>query len=144
MNNFVTEISEQDFRKLNIVAKEHRMLDFKDDDGREYRKAVWVDVELNKAMDEADAIAEKNGLEKAKAFIFAIHAPVPEGKTLDDGYYYLDKFLTQQSQTYLQMDCDNADIVLYSIRDYWEVREQDYFKIPKKDTSAVYLVRREI
>ena len=53
-------------------------------------------------------------------------------------YSYLDKYMTMLgAQTYLiRFGVEK----LYSIRDYYETRD-DYFRIPKKQTKAIYLIK---
>ena len=63
-NNFVTEISEEDFRKLNVKAYIHEWKQVDD-----YHMLYWKEVKLNDLMDESDKIAEDNHWDKAKTFI---------------------------------------------------------------------------
>lgn len=123
---FVTEISESDFRKLNILAYERD-------------RYGWKEVKLNEVLDENLKCMLKQGYKDdleafSCPFTFAIHKANAE----DPDDFYLDKFMNQFSgpRTY-QIGIGIKH--LYSTRDYYEAHE-DYWKVFKRETKAIYRV----
>lgn len=52
-------------------------------------------------------------------------------------YAYLGRFRTTTYDIYMDID------KLYSIRDYYEYRTDDWFRIPKKTTKVVYMIKKD-
>ena len=130
---FITEISEEDFRKLNLVAYAKA----KKTSGN-ITRVVWEECDLNKVLDAEIKWAieggYEDGLDTLKTPVtIAIHRD--NGPDPDD--YYLDKFTNLLGpSTYLVATRIHH---LYSTRDYFEDRE-DYFRIPKNETKSIYRV----
>ena len=49
---------------------------------------------------------------------------------------YMSRFSTATYDVYMDID------TIYSIRDYWEYRSDDFFRIPKNETKAVYMIHK--
>ena len=135
---FITEISEEDFRKLNLVAYAKAREDSVDEYGRKVTRLVWKECSMNKVLDTEIDYAKGVGcvedLERLKTPItIAIHKENgPEPKD-----YYLDKYMAVLGPaTYLVATNIKH---LYSTRDYFEDRE-DYWRVLKRETKAIYRV----
>lgn len=123
---FICEISEADFRKLNIFGYKH------DRDGR------WIEVSLNEELDENIKYWLEQGYETdyedlTMPVTVAIHKE--NGPNPND--FYLDKYLNRSGATtyYLAMGIYH----LYSTRDYFEDKGE-YWRVPKRQTSAIYRI----
>lgn len=164
-NNFITEISEADFRKLNLIGYRNTRVDV---DEHSYRMEM-LPVELNKEIDEYKEYCEGDGKEyrepnydivyvalhtdpteedikdEMKTFMFDPKNGGRRNLTRDEAFKsalfnasYLDKFMNRFTghQTF-QMGF-NIDH-LYSTRDYFECHD-DYWRVKKSETKAIYKV----
>lgn len=135
-NLFITEISEEDFRKLNLKAYNRSWV--KKEDGT--KQLEWLEVDLNKELDENIAYWKGQGYESdledlKQPVTIAIH--VKNGPNPED--FYLDKYMNRYTgaQTYqFAMGIRH----LYSTRDYFETKGEDYWKVAKKETKAIYRI----
>lgn len=138
---YITEISETDFRKLDLEAYERRKVKV---DG-ETSRLEWVKVKMNDIIDKEDEIARENKWAEWKSIVIGLHEEPGEGEDIgESGAYYYDKWLTRQGQTYIFGGFDEEDIRLYSVRGYWENNSEGYFRVPKSGTRAVYIIRRGV
>lgn len=164
-NNFITEISEKDFRKLNLIGYKNTRVEV---DEHSYRMEM-LPVELNKEIDEYKEYREKEDKNTREPYYdilyIAIHTDPTEEDiedemktfTLDEktggrrnltreeafksalfNASYLDKWMNQFTghQTF-QIGYNIGH--LYSTRDYFECRE-GYWKVKKSETKAIYKV----
>lgn len=127
VKKLITEISEEDFRKLNLIVKRNE---------RVSQTFEYVDKSLNEILDEEIAAIIRDGYESEMDWLelpvtIAIH---------EDGGYYLDKFMNRftGAQTY-QLGFGIKH--LYSTRDYYECRDDDYWRVRKDETKVIYRVR---
>lgn len=155
-NTFVTEISEEDFRKLNLIGYRNAKVECEDNS----YKFVMKPISLNKLLDKE--LKEAN--EPINEIVFAIHIEpteefIKESMKLftSDGnggcrnytyeeakeyalyeFSYLDKFMNRFTgmQTF-QYGVNLGHI--YTNRDYFYSKE-DYWRVRKADTKAVYIV----
>ena len=156
VNNFVTEISESDFRKLNLVGYDHKMVDHGG-----YNALEFVPKSLNDVIDENKNYCKENNwstiaialhIEPTEEEIQAeanskcsiiVHAE-DKYKTARDlvlnKYSYYDKWLNRLGASTYLVGCGIEH--LYSTRDYWEIKH-DYWKAKKKETKAIYIVHLE-
>lgn len=157
MEKFITEISESDFRKLNLIGYRNTRVDV---DEKSY-KMEMMPIELNKILDQNLDFCKEEGF---NTVAIALHTDPTEesvqtymklftfdkehgkrnytyeeakGLALFD-FSYLDKFMNRFSghQTF-QIGCGITH--LYSTRDYWEIRD-DYWRVKKSETKAIYLI----
>lgn len=142
-NRFITEISEEDFRKLDLIAYEQVWITFENTDDNSLRpnsrQLVWKKVKLNDILDQNIEFWIEQGYENdyddlQQPVTVAIHNENgPEPKD-----YYFDKFMNRYSgfKTYeFAMGLKH----IYSTRDYFESKK-DYWRVPKRETKAVYRV----
>ena len=130
VKHLITEISEEDFRKLDLKVKVHRRTSHERNSSIE-----WIEQSLNDVLQENIDTCLKAGYEEDHANLtlpvtIAIH---------EDGGYYLDKFMNRftGAQTYqLAMGIGK----LYSTRDYYEMRG-DYWRVRKDETKVIYRVK---
>lgn len=130
VKHLITEISEEDFRKLDIKVKVHERVNTPNGVSIE-----WVEKSLNNILQDNIDTCLKAGYEEDHANLtlpvtIAIH---------EDGGYYLDKFMNRftGAQTYqFAMGIGK----LYSTRDYYEMRG-DYWKVRKDETKVIYRVK---
>lgn len=125
-NLFITEISEADFRKLDIVAYQRDLYG-------------WQAIKMNDVLDRNIQYLFESGYEEdakrlSYPFTFAIHKANAE----DPEDFYLDKFMNRftGAQTY-QFGFGIEH--LYSTRDYYEAHD-DYWRVFKRETKAIYRV----
>ena len=131
VKQLITDISEEDFRKLDIkVLRNER----EEVDERSYT-FVMREVSLNEIIDRQIRATVESGSESDlndlnTPLTIAIHEP--------DGYY-LDKFMNRftGAQSY-QLGWGIKH--LYSTRDYYEARE-DYWKVRKSETKVIYRIK---
>ena len=157
MEKFITEISESDFRKLNLIGYRNTRVDV---DEKSF-KMEMMPIELNKILDQYLDFCIEEGF---NTIAIALHTDPTEeaiqcymklftfdkehgkrnytyeeaeGLALFD-FSYLDKFMNRFSgnQTF-QIGCGITH--LYSTRDYWEIRD-DYWRVKKSETKAIYLI----
>ena len=130
IKHLITEISEEDFRKLDLKVKVHRRVS-----NERNANIEWIEQSLNDILQENIDTCLKAGYEEDHAFLtlpvtIAIH---------EDGGYYLDKFMNRftGAQTFqLAMGIGK----LYSTRDYYEMRG-DYWRVKKDETKVIYRVK---
>lgn len=156
--SFITEISEEDFRKLNLKAYNIENVQKKGG----YTRLEPVEVSLNKELDEniayAIEMADEEGLEwltypvtvaihtdpskeeveeYARTHPFFLKSDVKRHFVLE--YSYLDKFMNRfkGSSTYeLGMGIRHV----YTTRRYFESK-QDYWRVRKDETKALYRIK---
>lgn len=136
---FITEISEEDFRKLNLVAYKRKLATFTDENNEMYQKMAWVPVNLNQLLEENINFLLHQGyladLEDLKTPItVAIHKENSE----EPADFYYEKYMNMYSGAstfYLAFGIKH----LYSTRDYFECHE-DYWKVKKNETKAIYRI----
>ena len=136
---FITEISEEDFRKLHLVGYKQIQQVFETSTGHEMCKIVWKEVDLNKELDETiqfllDFGYETNLEELKRPFTIAIH----KENGPDPRNYYWDKFMNRFGgpQTY---QTGIGIKHLYVTRDYFEDKE-DHWRVSKRETKAIYRI----
>ena len=156
-NNFVTEISEEDFKKLNLVGYDHKRVEYDT-----YNKIEFVPKFLNEVIDENKNFCKENGW---STIAIAIHTEPTEEEiqkalenvnpmlktTVDKNKVakefalinnsYCDKWLNRQGSSTYVIGCGIEH--LYSTRDYWEIKN-DYWKVKKRETKAIYIVHLEL
>lgn len=123
--NLVEKVkAEIDFIKCEKIVEEHTIcLAIHIEPDESYVKAINVDHLVDTATGKPLTSLQKFDVKHSMAL---------------DEYSYLDKYLTKEgSQTYLLA---TGITKLYSTRDYYECRDE-YFRIPKKETSAIYLIK---
>jgi len=136
VKKLITEISEEDFRKLDLkVKRNERVVVSENIPGHPVCKFEMVEKSLNEIIDKQIRATIENGCESDLRDLqipltIAIHEP--------DGYY-LDKFMNRYTgaQTY-QIGFGIKH--LYSTRDYYECRE-DYWRVSKKETKVIYRIK---
>ena len=136
---FITEISEEDFVRLNLIAYEQVWETVEDKKSSACTKLVWREVKLNEVLYRNVEYWFNSGYEKdyedlKQPVTIAIH--VQNGPNPKD--YYFDKFLNRYSgfKTYeIAMGLKHV----YSTRDYFESKE-DYWRVLKRETKAIYRV----
>lgn len=134
-NKFITEISEEDFRKLNLVGYKHVFLE----EPGVCKQLKWIKEDLNAVLDENIAYMLAQGYEHNLEYLqepvtLAIHqenGPKPKD-------YYFDKFMNRYSEpaTY---EIAFGLRHIYSTRDYFEAKE-DYWRVLKRETKAIYRI----
>ena len=157
----ITEISWEDFQKLDLKGFRHRRYFYKGSEEKKinpndigefvtdsnggkhwvqfadvFTKVDWERINLNDIVKENIELSKKERW--TGAICLALHKE--EDCEIDDYYFensYLDKWLTREgNQSYL-IRCDVEH--LYSRRNYFYTKD-DYFDIPKNETRAVYLI----
>ena len=122
-NNFITEISESDFRKLNIKVW------YMENHEKRYEN-------INDMLDEALDIIKGSEFDTDKE---SLKYPITLAIHIDDGFY-LDKILNMYTgpQSF-QIGFGIKHI--YVTRDYYEVRDRkDYWRVKKNETKAIYRI----
>ena len=172
-NNFITEISEEDFKKLNLKGYDNERVDHKDG-SYSFR---FLQKDLNYKLDEyKKQLAEtilKEGIDLPWTIAVCIHVE-PTGDAIEKEAELLQKLIANPNhpahnaiidyskEAYLQalynfsyldkwMDRSGHTTYefgmgidhLYSTRDKWVAHWIDYFEVRKKDTKAVYIVHLE-
>lgn len=157
-NKFITEISLEDFLKLNLIGYRNGRVDV---DEHSYRMEM-LPLELNKEILDNVEFCKENGWNtivvaihneptkediEAEKRTFTLDKKTHERRNLNDeeaykfallDCSYLDKFMNRFSghQTF-QIGCGIDH--LYSNRDYWYAAE-DYWRVKKKETKSIYLI----
>lgn len=168
MNNFITEISEEDFRSLNLVGYDNERVN--NDDGSFSFK--FIKKRLNDKLDEykrylAETILKdkvdlpwvmavcihiepaKEAIDEEVSLLEAASARVTSGACVDYAkeaylqalynFSYLDKWMDRSGHTTYEFGIGLDH--LYSTRDKWQAKGWiDYFEVRKKDTKAVYII----
>lgn len=138
-DNTITEITLDDFLKLNLVGYERRWKDFVDEEGKEYRKLVWNEINLN------DEVLENMNWEdnEEKTVVVAIHKNWEKAKLQNHydffDFYYYDKWLNKLGASTFILGADIKK--LYKGSSKWYIKE-DYFEIPYKETEKIYFIKK--
>lgn len=172
MNNFITEISEEDFRKLNLVGYDNEKVDNGDgsygfrfiqkrlNDILEKNKQYLAELILKDTMHLPWVITvcvhieptKKDIDEEAASLKTIAAARLPSDAIVDYereaylqalyNFSYLDKWMDKSGHTTYEFGVGLDH--LYSTRDKWQARGWiDYFEVRKKDTKAVYVIHLE-
>lgn len=144
VKHLITEITEEDFRKLNLKGKVYRRIRLHD--GTHVNK--WKEVDLNERLTENIEYLIEQGYESDQEdlnipFTIAIHEENDrsleelDNKTFFFGYW--DKFMNRFDgpATY---EIGIGIKHLYSTRDYYECKE-DYWRVRKDQTKVIYRIR---
>lgn len=156
MNKFITEISLEDFKRLNLVGYRNTRVEV---DEKSYRMEM-LPLNLNDLVEENLEFCKENNYH---TIAVAIHTdPAEEDIVRNMNYYtfdqngrrqynreeayklalfdcsYLDKFMNRFSghQTF-QIGCGIEHI--YINRDWYYIKD-DYWQVRKKETKAIYLI----
>lgn len=148
MKTLITEISENDFRKLNLsVWKKEWVTKGYDDPvgGHTSRTLKWVKYSVNDLLDKEIEITLNSGYpsdqyELSLPVTIAIHENNDNKEDREHPYGggYYDKFMNQylgETTYYILWGIEH----LYSNRDYYYVKN-DYCRIRKKETRVIYRV----
>lgn len=154
IKRIITEISEEDFRKLNLVGYTRKM-------DRTLHKMVTTEVNLNDVLDrEIQYLLETGTSESFKNLALpvtiAIHEPYPQSfynkmraampnntdeevkDYCESVYMYFDKIMDRITGP-VTYEVGIGIKHLYSTRDYYECHE-DYWRVSKKDTKVIYRI----
>ena len=168
MNNFITEISEEDFKSLNLVGYDNERVN--NDDGSFSFK--FVKKRLNDKLEEykrylAETILKdkvdlpwvmavcihieptEKAINEELSLLETAASRMPSGAYVDYAkeaylqalynFSYLDKWMDRSGHTTYEFGIGLDH--LYSTRDKWQARGWiDYFEVRKKDTKAVYII----
>lgn len=165
MNNFITEISWEDFQKINPTLYRHTKVEeanchkfvFQPIQANDYIKGVLKYYEDNKDNEKPLkslilAIHEeptKEDIEKIKQNEYTSDGNGGSRLVNDEEAFqsalrfncYLDKYMNQFTGMQTFQTAENQDEEhIYSTRDYWELHS-DYWKVRKCETKAIYLIR---
>ena len=132
---FITEISESDFRKLDIVAYEQEELHYP---GDKFFHFSWKAVKLSKVLDEMVEIYKSGSKKDDLKYPVTIAIHVENGLSADPKNYYFDKNMNAFTgpRTY-QIGIGIKH--LYSTRDYFENPETNW-KVKKSETKGIYRI----
>ena len=160
-NNFVTEISEEDFKKLNLVGYDNEKVELDD----KTLMFTFVKKDLTKVLEEYKAyLAEciQEGTKLPWTIALCLHTePTEEAidynmKTFKNtktglpytkeeafnvslyDFSYLDKWMDKHGHTTYEFGIGIDH--LYSTRDKWVAHWIDYFEVKKRDTKACYII----
>lgn len=140
VKKIVTEILEEDFRKLDITVYKHEWVEV---DG--HKSLHYVPHKLNDLLDEDIKHILNSGYESDLSDLslpvtIAIHEDNYGDSDPKEGLHgYFDKFMNQYSGiTTYYIGWGIAH--LYSTRDYYEAHE-DYWRVSKKETKVIYRVK---
>ena len=139
IKKIITEISEEDFRKLDLKVKCHGKI--RETYGeRKVERLVFVEKSLNDILDENLEYLIESGFEDDYKCLLtpvtiAIHEP---GNNIYEETYF-DKFMNQYTgmQTF-QLGLGIRH--LYSTRDYYESHD-DYWRVRKDETKVIYRIK---
>lgn len=147
----ITEISENDFRKLDLIVykKEWRIAGHAGPNGSGYteqtRLLCWIPHKINDLLDEEINYVLDGGYEYGQEELqipvtIAIHVNNynQEDREHPMGGGYWDKYMNMYSGEttyYIAWGIKH----LYSTRDYYEDHE-DYWRVKKKETEVIYRV----
>ena len=142
----ITEIMEDDFRKLNLTIWTHEWVETEESGfHKPVRQLKWVPHKINKILDEQikcalDAGYEYNLTDLTTPVTIAIHinniSHTKTKKRIKSGYW--DKFMnrfTPESTYEIGFGIKH----LYSTRDYFEAHD-DYWRVKKNETKVIYRV----
>ena len=133
---FITEISEEDFRKLNLkVMRNERVVLSENIPGHPVCQFMMVEKSINEILDEQITDILKAEYESD---LMDLKTPVTIA-IANDGDFYCDKYMNMYSgaQTY-QIGWGIKHI--YSTRDYFQTKNDDYWCVPKRQTKAIYRI----
>ena len=134
-DNYITEISLEDFLKLNLTGFVREWQDFDN-----YRQLVWKQYDLNKVVEDNFKYMEQIG-EKGN-IVVAIHKNADKAKmgSYDTDFYYYDKWLNRHGASTYQVGFGISK--LYKGTDKWYIKE-DYFEVPYAETEKIYLIHKK-
>lgn len=157
MKKFITEISEEDFKKLNLIGYDNERLEL---DNGSYT-FEFIKKNLNDRLEEHKKyLAElilKDKMNLPWIMTVCIHTEPTEESVIDElnsgrtsvydeayksclyEYSYLDKWMDRAGHTTYEFGVGLDH--LYSTRDKWQAQGWvDYFEVRKKDTKAAYII----
>lgn len=134
-NNYVTEISFDDFIKLNLIGYRREWQDC-----GEFKQLVWKLYDLNRVVAENFKYMEECN-EKGNIAV-AIHKNWNKAaqNSFDSDFYYYDKWLNHLGASTYQVGCGIKK--LYKGADKWYIKE-GYFVIPYDETEKIYLIHKK-
>ena len=136
-NNYITEISFEDFSKLNLKGYKREWKEYQN-----YRKLVWVEYDLTKEVQENFDYSKKIG--EDGNVVVAIHKNWEKAKTgaydIESDFYYYDKWLNHLGASTYQLGGGISK--LYKGTNKWYIKE-DYFEIPYDETEKIYLIHKK-
>lgn len=131
---YVTEISLEDFKKLNLVGYKRVWKDLEN-----YRILVWEKHNINDIIDKEMNSWEKGVLEP-NTCVIAIHSGYDEykddNKKIGENFYY-DKWLNRSGARTYQIGFGISK--MYNSKSKWYCCE-DYFDIKKDETERIYFI----
>lgn len=133
-NNTITEISLDDFLKLNLKGFKREWVE---DNKTGYKSLKWVEKDINKeVLEHFD-----DEWNKEQTVVVAIHKNWEKAK-LENHYdyfdfYYYDKWLNKSGARTYQIGGNIKK--LYKGAKKWYINE-DYFDIPYNETQAIYFI----
>lgn len=151
MKKYTTEISESNFRKLNLIGYKREWITLEDGT----KRLGWKKVILNDEIDDVKKDWDEYFKGSPRTIVIAIHndwelaeeyekiwnesdpKDIRTRANLPDGFYYWDKFLNKLGATTYQLGCGISK--LYSRETKWYITE-DYFDINKKETQDVFFI----
>lgn len=139
IKKIITEISEEDFRKLDLKVKRHEKV-IEELNGRKVTRLVYVEKSLNDILDEnLEYLIESGYQDDYNSLLTPVTIAIHEPADNDYEGSYLDKFMNQFTgmQTF-QLGLGIRH--LYSTRDYYECRE-DYWRVRKDETKVIYRIK---
>jgi hypothetical protein len=134
-NNYITEISFDDFIKLNLTGYRREWQDY-----GEFKQLVWKQYDLNKVVAENFKYMEEHN-EKG-GIVVAIHKNWNKAgqNSFDSDFYYYDKWLNKSGASTYQVGCGINK--LYKGTDKWHIKD-GYFDIPYSETEKIYLIHKK-
>lgn len=142
IKHLIKDISEKDFRALNIKVFRHENVIVSENiPGHPLYQLQMVEKSLNDILDNEIDLALKSGWPSdKKALEMPVYIAIHEENNAEFSGY-MDKFMNRF--TGLQTFQIGWGIKhLYSTRDYYEAHE-DYWKVRKKETAVIYRVQLE-
>lgn len=139
IKKIITEISEEDFRKLDLKVKRHERVE-ETIDGRKVNRFIYTEKSLNDILDEnLEYLIESGYEDDYENLLTPVTIAIHEPGNNDYEESYLDKFMNGFTgmQTY-QLGFGIKH--LYSTRDYYECRD-DYWRVRKDETKVIYRIK---
>lgn len=138
-DKFITEISEEDFLKLNLKGYQQVWEERINENGLCSRVLVWNEVDLNQLLRENIEYWINQGYESDYIDLqYPVTVAIHKGNEPMPTDFYLDKFMNRfTGATTYQIGMGIKH--LYSTRDYFEAKE-DYWRVAKKETKAIYRI----
>ena len=141
--HFITEISEEDFRKLNLKGYEYVWQEEDENKPIKARRGVWKEVDLNTVLDETIEFWMESGYERDfEDLKFPVTIAIHTNNGPSPTNYYFDMYMNKLSgpKTYeIAMGLRH----IYSTRDYFESKD-DYWRVLKRETKAIYRVYLDV